>query len=270
MAFHHSFHGRTYGALSATGQAKFWDGFAPMLPGIHFAEFNNLDSVAEKVTDKTCAILVEPIQGEGGVNPGHADFFQGLRELADERGCLLILDEIQCGLGRTGKLFAHEWFDITPDILCAAKPIAGGLPLGAILLSEKAAAAIKPGNHGTTFGGGPLATAAGRYVFNKIRRPEFLAAVIEKGARLRAGLHQVHLMQPVVTAVRGMGLMAGADVSCAPQAVIDACRERGLLVCKAGEKAIRFVPPLIVSETEIDEALNIFSQAIRQAGQKEG
>ena len=270
VAFHHSFHGRTYGALSATGQAKFWEGFAPMLPGIHFAEFNNLDSVAEKVTDKTCAILVEPIQGEGGVNPGHADFFQGLREFADERGCLLILDEIQCGLGRTGKLFAHEWFDITPDILCAAKPIAGGLPLGAILLSEKAAAAIKPGNHGTTFGGGPLATAAGRYVFNKIRRPEFLAAVIEKGARLRAGLHQVHLMQPVVTAVRGMGLMAGADVSCAPQAVIDACRERGLLVCKAGEKAIRFVPPLIVSETEIDEALNIFSQAIRQAGQKEG
>jgi len=270
VAFHQSFHGRTYGALSATGQAKFWDGFAPMLPGIQFAEFNNLDSVVEKISAKTCAILVEPIQGEGGVNPGHADFLQGLRDLADERGCLLILDEIQCGMGRTGKLFAHEWFDFTPDILCAAKPIAGGLPLGAILMTEKVAGAIKPGNHGTTFGGGPLATAVGRYVFNQIRQPEFLAGVVAKGAALRAGLHQILKMLPAVTDVRGMGLMVGADVSCPPQEVVDACCDRGLLVCKAGDKTIRFVPPLVVTESEIDEALTLFAQAVRHASQKEG
>ncbi len=263
VAFENSFHGRSLGALSATGQAKFREDFEPMVPGFCFAAFNDLDSTAALISPRTCAVLVEPVQGEGGVYPAEMEFLQGLRRLCDERRCLLILDEIQCGLGRTGTFCAYEQYGIRPDMMVIAKPLAGGLPMGAILMTDEIAGHVKVGNHGSTFGGGPLIASVAEYVVQKISQPGFLEQVRENGEYLRWQLEKLRPVCPEIIAVRGQGLMFGVELSIAAQPVIASCAEHGLLVCKAGDTTLRLVPPLIVERPHIDEAVRILKLAFQ-------
>ena len=263
VAFENSFHGRSLGALSATGQAKFREDFEPLVPGFHYAAFNDLDSTAALISPRTCAVIVEPVQGEGGVYPAEMEFLQGLRRLCDERRCLLILDEIQCGLGRTGTFCAYEQYGIRPDMMVIAKPLAGGLPMGAILMTDEIAGHVKVGNHGSTFGGGPLVASVAEYVVQKISQPAFLEQVRENGEYLRWQLEKLRPVCPEIIAVRGQGLMLGVELSIAAQPVIESCAENGLLVCKAGDKTLRLVPPLIVERPHIDEAVRILKLAFQ-------
>jgi len=261
IAFNNSFHGRTMGAISATGQPKFWQGFEPMLPGFRFADYNDLDSVKRQLSEKTCAILVEPVQGEGGIFPAEQEFMQGLKDLCEQQNCLLIFDEIQCGLGRTGTFNAYEHFHVQPDIMAIAKPMAGGLPMGAILMTDEAASPIKVGNHGSTFGGGPLVSAVAEYVVQKISQRSFLQHVRETSEYLWTRLLSLQKEHAEIVAVRGLGLMCGVELESDPKKVIDACVKNGLLVCKAGGNTIRFLPPLIIEKSHVDEAISIFEWA---------
>ena len=262
LSFNRSFHGRTYGGLSATGQPKFWENFGPMLDGFDFAEFNDMQSVKDNFTDKTCAIIVEPVQGEGGVYPADKQFLQDLRAFCDEKKCLLIFDEIQCGFGRTGYFCAHEAYDIVPDIMTAAKPIAGGLPLGAVLLTDAIAQYIKPGDHGTTFGGGPIVTHVALNILQRIAEPSFLASIRENGNYLLDQLTAVQLDFPEITEVRASGLMFGLQVIGSPADLIKACAEQGLLICKTGGNAVRFLPPLNITQAKLDEGIELFRDAL--------
>ncbi len=265
IAMQNSFHGRTMGALSLTGQNKFWQGYDPMLPGIRFAEFNHLDSVSRLVNKgKTCAIIVEPIQGEGGVYVAEKSFLQGLRRLCDENDCLLILDEIQCGMGRSGRFCCYEWYDIEPDIMVMAKPLAGGLPLSALLVTQDVADHIKPGQHGSTFGGGPLTTAVADYVVGRISDPAFLQHVAAMGEHLLKSLQLLQDELPAIKEVRGQGLIVGVELTVPAKKVIEACTEFGLLLCRAGDHVLRFLPPLIVDKKQIEEAVEILEDAIRE------
>ncbi|MFA5112627.1 MAG: acetylornithine transaminase [Desulfobaccales bacterium] len=258
-----SFHGRTFGALSATGQAKFWQGFEPLLPGFVFVPFNDLDAMAKAVDDTVCAIMLEPVQGEGGVNLPSPDYFQKLRQLCNDKGLLLILDEIQAGLGRTGKLFAHEHFGITPDIMTLAKGLANGLPMGALLATEEVAAAFVPGTHASTFGAGPVVAAAAKATLGHLSRPEFLAAVRTKGDYLHKGLLELKSQAPVIKEVRGLGLMWGLELAQEGAAMVTACRERGLLINCTQGNVIRMLPPLVVLPHEIDRALAVLLDAFK-------
>jgi len=268
IAFNKSFHGRTYGALSATGQPKFWENFGPMLPGFDFAEFNDLESVKKLISEKTVAVLVEPIQGEGGVYPATPEFFQGLKELCEKNNCLLILDEIQCGFGRTGSFCAYEQYNIIPDMMTVAKPIAGGLPLGAVLLTDKIAVHIKPGDHGTTFGGGPLVTFVAHDILNRIKHKSFLDSVKEKSLYLFEQLSKLQENVPGISSIRGRGLMVGIELEVDPGTVIKKCAKEGLLICKTGGNAVRFLPPLIVENLLIDEAIKIFKNVLLAVGKQ--
>jgi acetylornithine/N-succinyldiaminopimelate aminotransferase len=270
IAFNRSFHGRTMGALSATGQSKFWEGFTPMLPGFQIANFNDLESVKNLITDKTCAVLVEPVQGEGGVYPAEFEFLRSLRELCISKNYLLILDEIQCGLGRTGNLFAYEHYGILPDIVALAKPIAAGLPMGAILLTDAVAAQIKPGDHGSTFGGSPLVASVAESVVERICDKSFLKRVTEHGHYLITQLENLRLRVDEIGSIRGIGLMVGMDVNVDVKKVIQACAESGLLVSKAGENTIRFTPPLIIEKSDIDEAMEKLIIALERVRAENG
>jgi acetylornithine/N-succinyldiaminopimelate aminotransferase len=257
-----SFHGRTLGALSATGQSKFWQGFDPLLPGFVFVPFNDLDAVAKAVDDTVCAVLLEPIQGEGGVHLPSPDYLKGLRQLCDEKGLLLILDEIQAGLGRTGKLFAYENFGITPDIMTLAKGLANGLPMGALLATEEVAAAFVPGTHASTFGAGPVVAAAAKTAVSLLSQPEFLAGVRGKGEFIRGKLADFQARFPVVKEVRGLGLMWGLELHQEGVDVVTACRDRGLLINCTQGTVIRLLPPLVVSTQQLDTGLSILSEAL--------
>jgi acetylornithine/N-succinyldiaminopimelate aminotransferase len=257
-----SFHGRTFGALSATGQSKFWQGFEPLLPGFLFVPFNDLDAVAQAVDDTVCAVLLEPIQGEGGVNLPSPDYFTGLRRLCDEKGLLLILDEIQTGLGRTGKLFGHENFGITPDVMTLAKGLANGLPMGALLATEEVAGAFVPGTHASTFGAGPVMATAAKTALDLLSRPEFLAGVRERGAFLQEKLTDLQSQFAIIKEVRGLGLMWGIELAQEGAAVVNACRERGLLVNCTQGNVIRLLPPLVVSTKELEVGLSILGEAL--------
>ncbi len=261
IAMSGGFHGRTFGALSATGQRRLQQGFEPMLPGFVFADFNNAGSVEKAINDKTCAILVEPIQGEGGIFPADLDFMQTVRQLCDENNLLLILDEIQCGLGRTGTFCAYENYNIIPDVMTLAKPIANGLPLGAVLVTDAVAEAISPGDHGTTFGGGPLVTTVAEHVVSRLIQPEFLAHIQEMGIIFNEKLLDLQ-KQKVIEQVRGTGLMIGVQLAIEPKKVINECARQGLLICKTGGQAVRFLPPLIVNKQHIEEALQKFQRAL--------
>lgn len=261
VAFSGSFHGRTMGALSVTYKAVYREPFAPLVPGVCFAPFNDLDAARALISDATCAVIVEPVQGEGGIHAATPEFLRGLRALCDRHGALLIFDEIQCGLGRTGHLWAHEVYQVTPDIMTLAKPLANGLPIGAILLTEDVAAAIGPGEHGSTFAGGPLVTRAAQVVFDRVSDPAFLAAVAENGDYLRARLHE--LGSPLVVEVRGMGLLVGVELNTAVAPVVAAAREKGLLIINAGETILRIAPPLIVTRDHIDDAVAILEACLR-------
>ncbi|MCB0037818.1 MAG: aspartate aminotransferase family protein, partial [Anaerolineales bacterium] len=255
------FHGRTMGALSTTYKDKYREPFEPLIKGVTFAEFNNLQSAKAAIDAETCAVIVEPVQGEGGIRPATKEFLQGLRHLCDEYGALLIFDEVQCGLGRTGYLWAHEMYNVTPDIMTLAKPLAGGLPIGAALMTQKVADAIKPGDHGSTFAAGPLVCSAANVVFDRVSDPEFLAAVRAKSEHLNQRINELFPKEKIVE-IRGAGLMIGVEMSEPVGDIVKKSIANHVLVINAGENVVRMIPPLVISEAEIDQALETIAQAM--------
>lgn len=266
ISFKHGFHGRTAAALTLTHKPAIRQAFMPLVPGVHYAEFNDIESVKRYINDKTAGIFVEPIQGEGGVYPADPAFMRDLRALCDKHDALLITDEVQCGLGRTGKLFAHELYDVTPDVMTLAKPLAGGLPIGAILLSNKVASAIAPGQHGTTFGGNPLVCAVAKTVLTKIMDDDFLAKVRARGEYLATGLKKLQLKYPKQIAdVRGnKGLFCALECHQPVGPLIKFALAKRVLIISAGNNTIRLCPPLVVDEKDIDQLLHVFDQAFRE------
>ncbi|NUT01586.1 MAG: aspartate aminotransferase family protein [Sphingomonas sp.] len=265
ITFSNAFHGRTMATISATNQEKLRDGFAPLLPGFKVVEFDNLDAALAAIDENTAGFLLEPVQGEGGIRPGSQEFIKGLRAACDERDLMLVFDEVQCGVARTGTLYAYEQYGIAPDIMASAKGIGGGFPLGACLATEKAAAGMVIGTHGSTYGGNPLAMAAGQAVFDVIANDEFLANVRQMGERLRAALEQMipnhdHLFE----SVRGMGLMLGIKMKTDSRAFVNYLRGQGLLTVAAGDNVMRVLPPLIIDESHIKEFVESLSAAAAQ------
>lgn len=254
LAFTNAFHGRLFGSLAATPREKYQQPFEPLMPGVRFSEFNDLASAQEAMTDNVCAILVEPVQGEGGINPSTSQFLQGLRALADEYGALLIFDEVQCGLGRTGDLWAYQGYGVEPDLLTVAKPLAGGLPIGAILMKQKVADTVHPGDHASTFAGNPFTTRIGCAVVDRVSQPEFLANVKEKGQYLIELLEELN--SPHITEVRGKGLIVGVEMDIEAGQVVEKGYDEGLLLVSAGEKIVRFVPPLTITKEELARAVS--------------
>lgn len=264
ITFGNAFHGRTMATISATDQPKLRDGFAPLLAGFKVVQFDDLEAAEAAVDENTAGFLVEPIQGEGGIRPASAEFMTGLRRICDEKDLLLVLDEVQCGVARTGRLYAHEHYGIDPDILATAKGIGGGFPMGACLATEKAAAGMVIGTHGSTFGGNPLAMAAGQAVLDVVTEPGFLDRVTSMGERLRGALEQMipnhdHLFE----SVRGLGLMLGVKLKTDSRAFVTYLREQGLLTVAAGDNVMRVLPPLIVDEAQIGEFVERLSKAAR-------
>lgn len=257
ISFEHSFHGRTYGAITLTGQEKYHKGFSPMVPDIVYAEYNNLESVKALADESVCAIILEPVQGEGGIIPAEIGFLKGVRKIADERDLILIFDCVQCGLGRTGRNFAFEHYGVKPDIMTLAKAIGCGLPLSATVAFEKVEGIFSPGDHASTFGGNALSTALSLVLFDALEGG-LSSEVEKKGEYFKKGLEEIKRKHPdKCSAARGLGLMLGLDLKVKPADVIARCRERGLLVCSAGYTVLRFVPPLVIDYTDIDEALAI-------------
>jgi acetylornithine/N-succinyldiaminopimelate aminotransferase len=262
ITFSNAFHGRTMATISATDQAKLRDGFAPLLEGFTVVEFDNLEQARAAVGPNTAGFLIEPIQGEGGIRPASPEFLRGLRALCDEHDLMLVLDEVQCGVARTGTLYAYEQYGIEPDILATAKGIGGGFPLGACLATEKAASGMVIGTHGSTYGGNPLAMAAGMAVLDVVAQPEFLAHVREMGERLRSSLEQMipnhdHLFE----SVRGLGLMLGIKMKTDSRAFVGYLRTQGLLTVAAGDNVVRVLPPLIIEEAHVREFVERLSSA---------
>jgi acetylornithine/N-succinyldiaminopimelate aminotransferase len=262
ITFSNAFHGRTMATISATDQAKLRDGFAPLLTGFTVVDFNDLDAALAAIDENTAGFLVEPIQGEGGIRPATQEFLSGLRAACDEHDLMLVFDEVQCGVARTGTLYAYEQYGLEPDILATAKGIGGGFPMGACLATEKAAAGMVIGTHGSTFGGNPLAMAAGQAVLDIVANDEFLAAVRSKGERLRSALEQMipnhdHLFE----SVRGTGLMLGIRMKSDSRAFVNYLRTRGLLTVAAGDNVMRVLPPLIIEEEHIREFVDALSAA---------
>jgi acetylornithine/N-succinyldiaminopimelate aminotransferase len=265
ISFSNAFHGRTMATISATDQAKMIDGFAPLLPGFKVREFNDLDGALAAIDENTGGFLVEPIQGEGGIRPATHEFLSGLRAACDEYDLMLIFDEVQCGVARTGQLYGYQHYNVVPDIMASAKGIGGGFPMGACLASEKAAAGMVIGTHGSTYGGNPLAMAAGQAVFDIVANEEFLAQVRQKGERLRAALEQMipnhdHLFD----SVRGVGLMLGVRMKTDSRAFVTYLRTKGLLTVAAGDNVMRVLPPLTIEEEHIREFVETLSAAAAQ------
>lgn len=265
IAMHHSFHGRSMGALAITGNKHYQEAFGPMIPGIRFAQYNDLASVEELVNDKTCAIIFETVQGEGGIYPANPDFIKGVRKLCDEKGILLILDEIQCGMGRTGTMFAYEQYGVKPDILTVAKALGCGVPVGAFLAREEVAKALVPGDHGTTYGGNPLACAAAVKVLELFKKQNVLDNVKKVSDYLEKKLDEIVAEYDFVVERRGLGLMQGLEINTDIKdlkKVIAACLDNGLILFTAGTNVIRFVPPLVISEADVDEMIAKLKKAL--------
>ena len=262
LAFTDAFHGRLFGTLAATPRPKYQEAFLPLMPGVRFATFNDLASTREQMGADVCAIIVEPVQGEGGVNPATPAFLAGLRALADEYDALLIFDEVQCGVGRTGHLWAHQAYGVEPDILTAAKPLAGGLPIGAILMRQKVADAIHKGDHASTFAGNPFTTHVADHVVNRIADPQFLADVRAKGEHLKAMLEEIN--SPHIVEVRGEGLMVGVELDIETGPIINAGYEQRLILVNAGPNVVRFVPPLVISSEELEQAVSVFGGILQE------
>ncbi|KRA81429.1 aspartate aminotransferase family protein [Altererythrobacter sp. Root672] len=255
ITFNNAFHGRTMATISASSQEKMHKGFAPLLPGFRYVEFDDLEGAKAAIGPHTAGFLVEPIQGEGGIRVASQEFMSGLRELADQHDLMLVLDEVQTGVARTGTFYAYEQYGITPDILATAKGIGGGFPLGACLATEKAARGMTFGTHGSTYGGNPLAIAAGNAVLDAVANDEFLAEVIAKGERIRTRLEQFIGNYPeLFEGVRGKGLMLGIKLKVEPRALMQHLRDRHqLLTAAAGDGTLRLLPPLVIGDAEIDE-----------------
>ncbi len=262
ITMHQSFHGRTFGAVTATGQDHYHEGFGDMLPNIKYATFNDFESVKNTVTENTVAILMEPVQGEGGIIPAKKEFLEQVRALCDEKDILLMFDEVQCGVGRLGTLFAYQTYGIVPDVMSTAKGIAGGVPCGLMMAKEKVAEAFVPGDHASTFGGNPLAAAAGNVVVDELLGG-LLDNVKEQGAYLREKLEEVAVKhKDLVKEVRGIGLMQGMELTEPVSEYIAKAIDMGLLLVGAGKYIIRFVPSLIVSKEDIDKAVEILDKAL--------
>ncbi len=265
ICFEGAFHGRTLAMIAATGNAKYLAGFGPVVDGFDHVPFNNLNAVRAAITPETAGVLIEPVQGEGGIRPAQLQFLRDLRATCDEFGILLGMDEIQCGMGRTGKLFAHEWAGIAPDVMSIAKGIAGGFPMGAVLAKEAVARALAPGSHGTTFGGSPLACAAGNVVLDVVLAPGFLDEVDATARYLWRGLQALCLKYPsVFTEARGAGLIVGLKCAVPNGEVQNAALAEGLLTVAAGDNVLRLVPPLIIREKECDEAILLLDRTARR------
>lgn len=267
ITFEGSFHGRSSAGIAAAGSEKMTKGFGPLLPGFVHLKWNDHDAIKAAISDQTAAIMIEPIQGEGGIRPVPEQCLKGLRDLCDEHGLLLIFDEVQCGVGRTGKLFAHEWAGIDPDIMMVAKGIGGGFPLGAVLASEDAAFGMTAGTHGSTYGGNPLGCAVGNKVLELVGDAAFLDEVAEKAAYFKAGLEALVARHPnTFKSVRGKGLMMGLECAVPNMDVVNAGYDALILTVPAGGNVVRFVPALTITKEEIDEALARLSSAAQSLG----
>ena len=263
IALNHSFHGRTMGALSVTGNAHYREAFEPLLPGIKYADMNDFESIRAQVTDKTCAIIMETVQGEGGIYPATKEFLQQVRTLCDEKDILLILDEIQCGMGRTGTMFAWQRYGIKPDIMTSAKAIGCGVPVGAFMLTEKVAQnSLTSGDHGTTYGGNPLACAAISKVLDLFEEQKILDNVNEVGAYLSAKLDELVEKYDYIKEHRGVGLLHGLECNGPVGDIIIKALDKGLLLINAGTNVIRFIPPLVITRENVDEMIAILEECL--------
>lgn len=265
-----AFHGRTMGGLSATPQAKVQKGFAPLLPGFAFARLNDLESFSKAIDDQTAAVMVETIQGEGGIHPASAEFLQGLRKLCTERNILLLIDEVQCGIGRTGSFFAFQQAGIQPDVIGMAKGLGSGFPIGAVWVAEPYTSLLAPGTHGSTFGGNPLACAAGLATLEIMEDQKIVEKVAKRSIRIHRKLNQLRETFPRhILEVRGRGYMIGLPLAVPVAPIIEACRKRGLLVLRAGEEVLRLLPPLTLKPSEFDQALDILESVFQNTAPPE-
>ena len=263
IAMKHSFHGRSIGALSVTGNAHYQEPFAPLMPGVKFAEYNNLESVKELATDKTCAVIMETVQGEGGIYPADPAFIEGVRRLCDEKDILLILDEIQCGMGRTGEMFAWQNYGVKPDIMTCAKALGCGVPVGAFFLTQRVAdKSLAPGDHGTTYGGNPFVGAAVSAVFDQFKACDILGHVKEVAPYLEQKLDELVEKYDFLVTRRGKGLMQGVVCKLPVGKVAAAALEQGLIVITAGADVLRFVPPLVIEKQHVDEMIEKLEKAL--------
>ena len=263
IAMKESFHGRSFGAVSVTGHDAYRKPFGPLVPGVSFAEYNNLDSVKALVTDKTCAIILEPLQGEGGINLATEEFMKGIRELCDKEGILMICDEVQCGMGRTGELFCWQGYGIKPDIRTMAKAIGSGIPVGAFAMTEEVAEySLEPGDHGTTYGGNPLACTAVSKTVEIFEKENLTVHVKEMGAYLTEKLEALKEKCDCIKAVKGTGLMQGIQITKPLGEVTNAALKEGLLVIGAGADVLRFVPPLIIEKEHVDEMIAVLEKIL--------
>jgi len=261
IAFENSFHGRTFATVSLTGQPRYQRGFEPMAEKAVFAKFNDLESVGSLATEKTCAIFVEPVQGEGGVQPATKQFMEGLRQLCDQKKLLLVFDEVQCGMGRTGNFFAFQHYGVKPDVLTLAKALGGGLPIGAVVARDEVAALFERGDHGATFGGNAVVCRAAMEVV-KILSPAFLKSVKRKGEILHQGLSKLKSKFPFIREVRGLGLMQGLVLNRSGKIYVDKAREAGLLINCTHDTVLRLLPPLTLSEPELRKGVSILESAL--------
>ena len=258
-----SFHGRTFGAITATGQEKYQKGLNPLLPNIFYGEYNNIESVKNLINENTCAILMEVIQGEGGVIPAEKEFLEQIKTLCEKNNILLVFDEVQTGIGRTGKLFAYQNYSVEPDIICLAKGLANGIPVGAMMAKEKVAKYFAPGDHASTFGGNPIAMSGAKVVLDEIINQKLLQNVRKVGSYLKSELDVLKVKYPnIIQDIRGFGLMLGVECSSSPSEIIAECQKNGLLLIGAGHNVIRFVPPLIISKDDVDEAISILEKVL--------
>mgnify|MGYP000904265858 CR=1 FL=1 len=257
-----SFHGRTLATLTATGQEKFHKGFAPLPPGFTYAPFNDLEALKRAVGSHTCAVMLEPVQGEGGVLPGEDAFIKGVRKLCDENNLLFIVDEVQCGLGRTGKLFAYQHYEVEPDIMTLAKALGGGAPIGAMLAKDHVAEGFQPGDHASTFGGNPLVTAAGVAALTVILEEDLVHNAATMGEYLSCKLEGLKHKFDFIKEIRGKGLLLGMECEKEVAGIVSACLEKGLLLISAGPKVLRFLPPLNITFQQVDQAVEILEEVL--------
>lgn len=268
IAAENSFHGRSFGSLSVTGQEKYHHGFEPLLPGVKFVPFNDVEAIEKAITDKTCAVILEPIQAEGGINIPDKNYLKEVREICDKYKILLILDEVQTGIGRTGKLFAYEHFGIEPDIMTLAKGLGGGIPIGAILTKEEIAQTFAPKTHASTFGGNPVACAAAVATLETILEDGYLLDYCQRISKyFMKKLNGLKEKYPeIIKEIRGMGLLIGIELTDSGVPIVEKCLEKGLLIGLAGDgSVIRFTPPLIIEKDDVDEAVSIFDKALKEA-----
>jgi acetylornithine/N-succinyldiaminopimelate aminotransferase len=257
-----SFHGRTIAAATATAQDKIHRGFDPLPGGFVYVQFNNIDALKEAIDEKTCAVILEPIQGEGGVNVADGSYLKEVEQLCAQRGALLVLDEVQCGMGRTGKMFAYQHYHIQPHVVTLAKALGGGIPIGAVLASEEVSVAFGPGSHGSTFGGNPMSCAAGIAVMEVLLEEGLIHNVAAVGKYLKEKLGELGSKYAFIKEVRGLGLMLGMELDIPGESIVDCCRERGLLINCTSGNVLRFLPPLTITEGHADLAVQILDEAL--------